>query len=104
MTRFTLACERDYKTRSGEKQTDFFDVVCWRQTAEFVSQYFSKGRMAIAEGRLQVRTWTDKDGNKKKAVEIVADNVYFGDSKQSAEQEPRDGFREIIGDDEPLPF
>lgn len=84
VTTFTLACERDFKT-DGEKQADFFEVVAWKHTAEFVSKYFAKGRMAVVSGRLQTRSWTDKDGNKRKAVEIVADNVYFGDSK-SADQ------------------
>lgn len=78
---FTVACERDFKDKSGEKQTDFIDVVTFKNTASFVNQYFSKGRMAIVNGRLQTRTWEDKNGNKRKAVEIVADNVYFADSK-----------------------
>ena len=81
---FAVAVDRDFKNASGEKETDFIDVVCWRNTAEFVHQYFSKGRMAIVSGRLQVRSWTDKDGNKRKTAEIVAENVYFGDSKQAA--------------------
>lgn len=76
---FTIACDRDFG--SGEKETDFVDIVAWRNTAEFVSKYFSKGRMAVVSGRLQIRSWTDKDGNKRKNAEIVADNVYFGDSK-----------------------
>lgn len=78
---FTVACERDFKDKSGEKPTDFIDVVAFKNTAVFVSQYFAKGRMAIVNGRLQTRTWQDKDGNKRKAFEIVADNVYFADSK-----------------------
>ncbi len=83
---FTLAVDRDFKDKStGEKTTDFIDVVAWRQTAEFVSRYFTKGRMAIVEGRIQVRPWTDKDGGKRKSTEIVADNVYFGDSKKDNE-------------------
>ena len=83
---FTLAVDRDFKDRNtGEKGTDFIDVVSWRQTAEFVSRYFTKGRMAVAEGRLQIRDWTDKEGGKRRSAEIVADNIYFGDSKRDAE-------------------
>ncbi len=77
---FTIACDRDFGS-NGEKETDFIDIVAWRNTAEFVSKYFAKGRMAVVSGRLQIRGWTDKDGNKRKNAEIVADNVYFGDSK-----------------------
>ncbi len=83
VTSFTLAVDRDFKSRdSGEKATDFIDVVAWRNTAEFVCKYFSKGRMAIAEGRLQIRDWKDRDGNNRRSAEVVADNVYFGDSKR----------------------
>ena len=82
VTSFRIACDRDFKSQSGEKATDWIDIVAWRQTAEFVSKYFAKGRMAIVEGRLQTRDWTDKDGNKRTAVEVVADNIYFGDSKR----------------------
>ena len=83
VTSFTLAVDRDFKSKdSGEKSTDFIDVVAWRQTAEFVCKYFSKGRMAIAEGRLQIRDWKDRDGNNRRSAEVVADNVYFGDSKR----------------------
>lgn len=82
VTSFTLAVDRDFKSGSGEKETDFVDVVCWKNTAEFVEKYFSKGRMAVVSGRLQGRSWTDKDGNKRKTLEVVADNVYFGDSKK----------------------
>ena len=83
---FTLAVDRDFKDRStGEKATDFIDVVAWRQTGEFVSRYFTKGRLAVVEGRLQLRDWTDRDGNKRRSAEVVADNVYFGDSKRDAE-------------------
>lgn len=84
VTSFRLACDRDFKSQSGEKETDWIDVVAWRNTAEFVSKYFSKGRLAIVEGRLQTRDWTDKEGNKRVATEIVADNVYFGDSKRES--------------------
>ena len=78
--------DRDFKDRNtGEKATDWIDVVAWRQTAEFVSRYFTKGRMAVVEGRLQMRDWTDKDGNKRTSAEVVADNVYFGDSKRDGD-------------------
>ena len=77
VTSFTLAVDRDFKNKdSGEKSTDFIDVVAWRQTAEFVCKYFSKGRMAVAEGRLQIRDWKDRDGNNRRSAEVVADNVY----------------------------
>lgn len=83
---FTLAVDRDFKDRqTGEKATDFIDIVAWRQTAEFVSRFFTKGRMAVVEGRLQLRDWTDRDGNKRRSAEVIADNVYFGDSKRDAE-------------------
>ena len=82
VTSFSLAVDRDFKSQSGEKETDFIDVVAWRNTAEFVSKYFTKGRMAIVEGRLQIRDWTDKDGGKRRSAEVVADNVYFGDTKR----------------------
>lgn len=80
---FTLAVDRDYSGRDGgEKETDFIDVVAWRHTAEFVDKYFSKGDMAAVVGRLQIRSWTDKDGNKRRSAEVVADSVYFGGSKR----------------------
>ena len=83
---FSLAVDRDFKDKAtGERSTDFIDVVAWRQTAEFVSRYFTKGRMAVVEGRLQIRDWTDKDGGKRRSAEIVADNVYFGDSKRDGD-------------------
>ena len=84
VTSFSLAVDRDFKSQSGEKETDFIDVVAWRNTAEFVTKYFTKGRMAIVEGRLQIRDWTDKDGGKRRSAEVVADNVYFGDSKRDS--------------------
>ena len=83
VTSFSLAVDRDFKSQSGEKETDFIDIVAWRNTAEFVSKYFTKGRMAVVEGRLQIRDWTDKDGGKRRSAEVVADNVYFGDSKRA---------------------
>ena len=82
VTSFTLAVDRDFKSQSGEKETDFIDVVAWRSTAEFAAKYFTKGRMAIVEGRLQIRPWTDKEGNSRRSAEVVADNIYFGDSKR----------------------
>lgn len=84
VTSFTLAVDRDFKSQSGEKETDFIDVVAWRATAEFAAKYFTKGRMAIVEGRLQIRPWTDKDGNNRRSAEVVADNIYFGDSKRDS--------------------
>ena len=83
VTSFTIAVDRDYKSQSGEKETDFIDIVAWRATGEFVSKYVSKGRMAVVEGRLQIRDWTDRDGGKRRSAEVVADNVYFGDSKRA---------------------
>ena len=97
VTSFTIACERDFKT-DGEKQADFFEVVAWKHTAEFVSKYFAKGRMAVVSGRLQTRSWTDKDGNKRKAVEVVADNVYFGDSKNANQGNGLAGYEETYSD------
>lgn len=106
VTSFTLAVDRDFKT-NGEKETDFIEVVAWRNTAEFVSKYFSKGRMAIVEGRLQIREWTDKSGNKRRTAEVVADNVYFGDSKKEnkeASEYKQDDFAVISEEDGDLPF
>ena len=106
---FTVAVDRDFKSQSGEKETDFIDVVAWRNTAEFVSKYFSKGRMAVVEGRLQLRDWTDNNDNKRRSAEIVADNVYFGDSKRDGGNNPgyapapSGGFSEIE-DDGDIPF
>ena len=80
---FTLAVDRDRKNDDGEREVDFIDCVAWRQTGEFVSKYFTRGSMAVVSGRLQIRTWTDKDGNKRRNAEVVSDSVYFGDSKKS---------------------
>ena len=88
---FSLAVDRDFKNQSGEKETDFVDIVAWRSSAEFVSRYFTKGRMAVVEGRLQIRSWQDRDGNKRRSAEVVADNVYFGDSKRDGEGGPYGG-------------
>ena len=81
---FTLAVDRDFASQGGEKETDFVDIVAWRSTAEFVSKYFTKGRMAVVSGRLQIRNWQDKEGNKRRSAEVVADNVYFGESKRDS--------------------
>ena len=83
---FSLAVDSDYSPKDGgERETDFIDCVAWRQTGEFVSKYFTKGRMAVVSGRLQIRSWTDKDGNKRRTAEVVADNVYFGDSRRDSD-------------------
>ena len=112
---FSLAVDRDFKSQSGEKETDFIDIVAWRNTAEFVNKYFTKGRMAVVEGRLQIRDWTDNEGRKRRTAEVIAENVYFGDSKKessgnsyatpsyaahSADRE----FEEIGEEDGELPF
>ena len=83
---FSIAVDRDFKSQGGEKETDFIDIVVWRSTAEFVSKYFTKGRMAVVEGRLQIRDWNAQDGTKRRNAEVIADNVYFGDSKREAQQ------------------
>ncbi len=82
---FSLAVDRDFKNQNGEKETDFIDIVAWRNTAEYVSKYFTKGRMAVVTGRLQIRNWTDKEGGKRRSAEVVADNVYFADSKKDGD-------------------
>ncbi|NLT13982.1 MAG: single-stranded DNA-binding protein [Clostridiales bacterium] len=122
---FTLAVDRGYTSKdSGERQTDFIDIVAWRNTAEFVSKYFVKGQMAAVIGRLQIRDWTDKEGNKRRSAEVIAENVYFTESKKSREgdtgynfsqqksdlpggyQTPVQGsdFAELEDDDGDLPF
>ena len=123
---FTLAVDRDFSPKDGgERETDFIDCVAWRQTGEFVSKYFTKGRMAVVSGRLQIRSWTDKEGNKRRTAEVVADNVYFGDSKRdgdsgssyggntyggssfggySAPSAPASDFAMLEDDDAQLPF
>ena len=111
---FSLAVDRDFKDKStGERTTDFIDVVAWRQTGEFVSRYFTKGRMAVVEGRLQIRDWTDKDGNKRRSAEVVADQVYFGDAGKKDDApttfggmsyQNNDDFQELPDDDGKLPF
>ena len=111
VTSFTLAVDRDFSNKeSGEKETDFIDCVAWRNTAEFVEKYFSKGSMAVVSGKLQIRSWTDKDGNKRRTAEVIADNVYFGEAKKSdsytpaTPSTPAQDFETIEGDDEQLPF
>ena len=90
---FTLAVDRDFSGKDGgEKETDFIDCVAWRNTGEFVSKYFAKGSMAVVSGRLQIRNYTDKDGNKRKAAEVIADNVYFGESKNGGTAANTDPF------------
>lgn len=108
---FAIAVDRDFKSHNGEKETDFIDVVAWRNTAEFVSKHFSKGRMAAVEGRLQIRDWTDKDGTKRRSAEVIADNVYFADSKRdettanrNALAERAEQFAEIAEEYGELPF
>ena len=104
VTSVTLAVDRDFKGQNGEKETDFIDIVAWGNTAEFLCNYFSKGRMAVAEGRLQIRDWTDKDGGKRRSAEIVAERVYFADSKRDQEAAATQAFEELDEDDGELPF
>lgn len=115
---FTIAVDRDYSGKDGgEKETDFIDCVAWRQTGEFVANHFTKGRMAVVSGRLQIRNWTDKEGNKRRTAEVVADNVYFGDSKKEENggnyggynapaypATPAQDFEMLDDDDAQLPF
>ena len=109
VTSFSIACERDFKNKDGSKDADFISCVAWRNTAEFISNYFTKGSMIIVSGRLQMRSYTDKNGNKRTAAEVVIDNGYFGDSKKTAEN-ANNGFRageiaDLPDDDIPgLPF
>lgn len=121
VTSFTLAVDRDFAPKDGgEKETDFIDCVAWKNTAEFVSKYFAKGRMAVVSGRLQIRVWTDNESNKRRSAEVVADSVYFGDSKKEdgnsatsqytgfvknpAPDVPANDFQQLDGDDAQLPF
>lgn len=119
---FSLAVERDFKDQAtGEKVTDFIDIVAWRNTAELAERYFRKGRMAVVEGRLQLRDWTDKDGNKRRTAEVIAESVYFGDSKRDGDigqpsssgypgsyspppSAPSDSFADLSDSDGELPF
>ena len=116
VTSFTVAVERDYSGKDGgERKVDFIECVAWRQTAELISKYFSKGRMIVVDGRLELRDWTDKDGNKRRTTEIIASNVYFCDSKKDGTESQQtaysgysapsvDGFEEITEEDAQLPF
>lgn len=105
VTSFTIAVDRDFaEKQSGQKETDFVDCVAWRQTGEFVDKYFSKGKMAVVVGRLQFRSWNDKDGNKRKSAEVIVENVYFGDSKTESNTEPANDFAMLSGEDNGLPF
>lgn len=107
---FTLACERDFAPQGEARGTDFIDIVAWRYTAEFVEKYFSKGQMAVVSGRLQIRNWEDKEGNKRRSAEILADHVYFGEAKRDKttqgepQYDPQGGFSEIEDIDTPLPW
>ncbi|MBQ6570328.1 MAG: single-stranded DNA-binding protein [Clostridia bacterium] len=118
VTTFSIAVDRDFARSGTERQTDFFNIVAWRQTAEFVCRYFRKGQLVALKGSAQSRSYTDKDGNKRTAFEIVADNVYFAEPKRSGDSQPAaetryeepssfsngsaDDFEEIADDD--LPF
>ena len=119
VTSFTVAVDRDIANKeTGERETDFIDCVAWRGTGEFVDKYFKKGSMAVVSGRLQIRSWTDKDGNKRRTAEVVADNVYFGDSKKEESSSnqaasfrpaapapsPSSDFAILDDDDAQLPF
>ena len=89
VTSFTIAVDRDFgKTESGDRQTDFIDCVAWRSTAEYINKYFTKGRMVVVSGRLQLREWVDKNENKRRSAEVVVDNIYFGDSRRDGESHP----------------
>lgn len=101
VTSFTVAVERDFAAKGAERETDFIDCVAWRQTGEFVAKYFQKGSVIVVDAKIQTRTWTDKDGNKRKATELVADNCYFGGTKKStapATTSETDPFTEDIPD------
>ena len=102
---FTVAVDRDYAAEGQQREADFIDCVAWRQVGEFVSRYFAKGSMIVVSGRLQIRSWTDKDGAKRKTAEVVAENVYFGEAKKrdSGSQGTAD-FAPVDDDDAQLPF
>lgn len=122
VTSFTLACDRDFKNQqTGEKEVDFIECVAWGGTAEMVEKYFRKGQMAVATGRLQLRDWTDKNGQKRRQAEILVNSVYFCGSRESGTQAssgagngystpayqapaPAANFAELDGEDEQLPF
>ena len=98
---FSLACERDYAPNGGSKETDFIDIVAWRQNAEFVSKYFSKGQLVAVTGRLQIRDWTDSDGKRHRIPEVVASNVYFAEAKRDREKKNADTERYSAPTSEP---
>lgn len=100
---FRIAVDRDFKAKSGEKETDFITLVAWRNTADFINSYFEKGRMILVEGRLQVRSYTDKEGNKRSATEVIVDNAYFSDSKKG-DAPANDSFVDLPNTDDELPF
>ena len=112
VTSFSLAVDRDVKNQDGSRSADFIDCVAWKGTAEFVSKYFSKGRMAVVEGRLQIRDWTDRDGGKRRSAEVLVNNIYFGESKKDDESHPTysappsagSDFAEISEEDGEIPF
>lgn len=105
VTSFRLAVDRDFKDKqTGARATDWIDCVAWRGTAEFVEKYFSKGSLAVVSGRLQMRDWTDKDGNRRISAEVQADSIYFGGSKRDEGGEPREPEFEELDDDSSLPF
>lgn len=110
VTSFTVAVDRDIASKdSGEREADFLECVAWRGTGEFVARNFFKGKMIVVSGRLQVRRWTDKDGSKRRTTEIVADNVYFGDSKRAEDSsngyaQPENDYGYLEGEDAQLPY
>lgn len=105
---FALAVDRDFKGQNGQKETDFIECVAWRGTGEFAAKHFFKGKMAVVDGRLQIRDWTDKQGNKRKSAEVVVSNIYFGDSRREEERHeddfPEPEFEEMDEEEGDLPF
>lgn len=99
VTSFTLACDRDFKSADGTKETDFIDVVAWKGTAEMAAKYFTKGRMAAVKGRLQFRDWQDRDGNNRRSAEVIAESVFFADSKPSGAAVPASSGVNVTGPD-----
>ena len=104
VTSFTIACDRAIKNADGSRETDFIDCVAWRSTAEFVNKYLAKGRMVVIHGRLQIRTWKDKNGNSRRNAEIIVSSVYFADSKRDPAAEETAGEYPILDDSDELPF
>lgn len=101
---FTLAVERDYAPQGQERETDFIDVVAWDKAAEFVNRYFTKGKMMIVSGHLQIRKWQDKDGNNRRTAEVIADHIYFGDSRRDIGTTDAADFAPVDVSEEELPF